>query len=156
MACPYFYPVAPSRNGSAMLPLGDRWDGVCRAAPDAVRKPDDSILRLCNMGYARGQCPHFPACDGPDAVRFTVKGSVNGSVSLYFAIERDHHPFAHGPLTYLTASGTLADPPASEVLDRQARAYAEGYLWRWGRLEPARPPCDREAEHGGRAGEISK
>ncbi len=132
MACPYFYPVTPGKNGSAMLPLGDRWEGVCRAAPDAPRKADESLVQLCNMGYARGQCPHFPTGDGPDSVRFTVKGSGNGSVNLYYAIERDHHPFAHGPLTYLPASGELADRPASEILDRQARAYAESYIWRAG------------------------
>ena len=115
-----------------MLPLGDRWEGVCRAARDAPRNPGDSVLHLCNMGYARGQCPHFPAGDGPDSVRFTVRGSGNGLVSLYYSIERDHHPFAHGPLVYSTASGTLTDPPAGETLDRQARAYAESYLWRAG------------------------
>ncbi len=115
-----------------MLPLGDRWDGVCHAAPGAARRPDDSVLQLCNMGYARGQCRDFPEGDGPDAVRFSVRACRQGLVSLYYAIERDHHPFAHGPLMYSPAIGSLSEPPASELLDRQACAYAESYLWRAG------------------------
>ena len=128
MACPYFYPVSSRREGNAMLPLGDFWEGACHAAPDSPRKPDDSVLHLCNMGYARGQCPHFPSGDGPDAVRFTVRASENEAVSLYYAIERDHHPFAHGALACPPATGE----PANAILGRQARAYADSYRWRAG------------------------
>jgi hypothetical protein len=129
MACPYFYPVSPSGNGSPMLPLGDRWEGLCHAAPGPPLPCDAALLTLCNMGYARGQCPRFPSGDGPDAVRFTVKGSSNGAVSLYHVVERDHHPYAHGPLTYSPTA-----EPAGETLLRQARAYAECYLRRTGSI----------------------
>jgi hypothetical protein len=132
MACPYFDPVLPSRDGSAMLPLGDWWEGVCRAMPDAPQPCEGTLLRLCNMGYARGECPRFPGGDGPDAVRFTVKGSGSGAVRLYYVVERNHHPFAHGPLAYSIASGALSAPPANQVLDRQARAYAQCFLRRSG------------------------
>jgi len=135
MACPYFYPVTPGVYGNspetAMLPLGDCWTGICRAAPDSPCHPDEATLRpLCNFGYARGACPRFPPGEGPDAVRFTVRAANSASVHLYYVLERDHHPFAHGPLEYSLASKSLVKPPPGENLDRQAQAYAESYLSR--------------------------
>ena len=135
MACPYFYPVASSVRGSgpetAMLPLGDQWAGVCRAAPDSPCRPGETTLRpLCNLGYARGACARFPPGEGPDAVRFTVRAADGAAVHLYYVVERDHHPFAHGPLEYSLASKSLVAPPPSENLNRQAQAYVESYLRR--------------------------
>jgi hypothetical protein len=134
MACPYFYPVAPARAagaGAAMLPLGDQWTGICRAAPDSPWRPGEATLRpLCNLGYARGACARFPAGDGPDAVRFTVRAASDAAVHLYYVVERDHHPFAHGALDYSPASKSLVAPPPGENLNRQAQAYAESYLER--------------------------
>jgi len=132
MACPYFYPVAPRAGGpaAAMLPLGDLWAGTCRASPDAPWQPGDAILRpLCNLGYARETCGRFPTGDGPDAVRFTVL-AAGPSLRLYYVVERDHRPFAHGPLEYSPASGSLVQPPEGEILARQAAAYAESILRR--------------------------
>ena len=75
------------------------------------------------MGYARGTCARFPQGDGPDAVRFVVAGDDGTSVRLYYVIERDHHPFAHGPLENLeTLQGN-----SSALLVRQAGAYLESY-----------------------------
>ena len=135
MACPYFYPVASNARGgdrgTAMLPLGDQWAGVCRAAPDSPCRPGETTLRpLCNFGYARGACPRFPPGEGPDAVRFTVRAADGAAVHLYYVVERDHHPFAHGPLEYSLASKSLVTPPHSENLNRQAQAYVESYLRR--------------------------
>jgi hypothetical protein len=131
MACPYFYPVerrtASCDVRDAMLPLGDPWDGLCRATPDDPSAPDETALRpLCNLGYARGNCSRFPAGDGPDAVRFTISRDAEGSVGIYYVVERDHHPFTHGRLEFATASSTLAGAP-DETLARQAAAYAESY-----------------------------
>ena len=92
MSCPYFCPVAPRARGagpeSAMLPLGDEWAGVCRAAPDPPPEPEEAILRsLCNFGYARGSCTRFPGDEGPDAVRFSVSrddGASNNSGHVAF------------------------------------------------------------------------
>jgi hypothetical protein len=133
MACPYFYPLAPRGHGAlsgpqdAMLPLGDSWTGICRALPGAV-PPDEAGLRpLCNLGYARGNCAQFPAGDGPDAVRFAVSRDNGATVSIQYVVERDHHPFAHGRLDYSVATGAVAPPPPSEVVARQAQAYAESY-----------------------------
>jgi hypothetical protein len=119
MACPYFYPVEP-RGGSAMLPLGESWSGVCRATGGETTHPEDAALRQwCNLGYARGQCPRFPSGDGGDAVRFTIAGHQGDTVSIYYVVERDHYPFAHG-----------AGFPQDETLRRQAEAYVDSYLRR--------------------------
>jgi hypothetical protein len=131
MACPYFDPLAPHGPGidprEAMLPLGGLWAGLCRAPLESPSQPADASLRpLCNLGYARGNCPCFPAGDGPDAVRFTISSDDGATIGIYYVLERDHHPFAHGPIDYSIASGAV-QPLPGEILARQARAYAENY-----------------------------
>jgi hypothetical protein len=135
MACPYFFPVSPRTEGAspqhAMLPLGDAWTGFCQALPDRGCQPDEPILRtLCNLGYARGVCSRFPSGAGPDAVRFTISRDDGQTLRIYYVVERDHHPFSHGPLEYSVASGAFAEPPEGEIICRQAQAYVESYLRR--------------------------
>ena len=97
MACPYFYPVE-ARAGSAMLPLGDWWKGLCHAVPGAVR--------------------------------FTISRHESGVIGIYYAVERDHHPFAQGRLEYSLAANAWVTPPETALLARQAEAYVESYLRR--------------------------
>ena len=137
MACPYFYPLAPGGHGAiptphdAMLPLGDAWTGICRALPERPAQPDEAGVRpLCNLGYARGNCARFPAGDGPDAVRFTISRDDGVTVGIYYVVERDHHPFAHGSLACSMASGQWTSAPVDDTLQRQAQAYVESYLRR--------------------------
>jgi hypothetical protein len=130
MACPYFYPIESRGRQAhdAMLPLGDRWTGVCHARPDLPAQPDEANLRpLCNLGYARGSCTRFPDSDGPDAVRFAIFRDEAGLIGISYVVERDHHPFAHGRLEYAAEAGAFAVPPSSGILARQAQAYAESY-----------------------------
>lgn len=142
MACPYFYPLeieggstppamVPARQ-DAMLPLGGRWRGMCRAWPEAGVEPDAGMRPVCQLGYARGVCPRFPGGDGPDAVRFTVTRDENGRLSIYYVVERDHHPFAHGRLECQPDGQSPTGAPG-EILARQAQAYAESYWRRKGR-----------------------
>jgi hypothetical protein len=113
-----------------MLPLGDSWAGVCRAVPDRPWRPNETILRpLCNFGYARGNCARFPVEDGPDAVRFTISRDDAAGLRLYYVVERDHHPFAHGPFEY-SINGVMGGLPADDNLCRQAQVYVESYLRR--------------------------
>ena len=135
MACPYFYPCSPQASApgsqNAMLPLGDAWAGLCRAVPGLDWQPAATVSRpLCNLGYARGQCDRFPAGDGPDAVRFTIAADSGPSLRLYYVLERDHHPFAHGPLEYSPDSRAFTAPPPDASVDAQARAYIASYLRR--------------------------
>ena len=140
MACPYFDPVrvhsAPLRHETSPLPLGDCWMGICRAGVRSPAEPDATLLHtLCHFGYARGRCPHFPMDDpGPDAVRFAITRAAGPALDLCFVLERDHHPFAHGSLSYSLAAGCFlssaegAAPP--EMVARQAEAYVKSYLRR--------------------------
>jgi hypothetical protein len=135
MACPYFDPVRP-RAGiadpqSAMLPLGDSWEGLCRANSAEPAEPESGILeRQCNLGYARESCSRFPAGGGPDAVRFTIQRDTNGSIGVYFVVERNHLPFAHGPLEFSRGGKAFTQSIERPLFERQARAYVESYLRR--------------------------
>ena len=140
MSCPCFEPVEPrpyaADSRRAMLPLGDGWTGICRAAPDQPFHPGDSLLDpFCNLGYARGHCAHFPAHHGPDAVRFTIVSDDGAALRLYYVLERDHRPFAHGPLEFSVAQNELTTPAEGELTAAQARAYAASYLCRRGESE---------------------
>ena len=135
MSCPYFDPVAPrahgARAGNASLPLGDEWVGLCRADPDTAREPDQAKLRmLCNIGYARGSCNRFPPKDGPDAARFTLLADNGATLRLYYVLERDHQPHAHGALQYAIDGEAVSPAPAGAWTSRQAVAYARSYLRR--------------------------
>jgi hypothetical protein len=129
MACPYFYPVE-ARAGSAMLPLGAWWKGVCRASSQTGTGAAGGSFcdTNCNLGYARGACARFPEGEGPDAVRFTVFSHDSTGIGIYYVMERGHHPFAHGRLHYSPAAGGFATPPETATLARQAQAYVESYL----------------------------
>jgi hypothetical protein len=114
-----------------MLPLGDSWAGLCHADSAAPQTPDLATLQpLCNIGYARGSCERFPSGEGPDAVRFTIAGDDGLDVKLYYVIERDHHPFAHGPLQYSRPAQSLSSAASGAALHRQAEAYIASYLRR--------------------------
>jgi hypothetical protein len=135
MACPYFHAVKPrgqtGHSRTSMLPLGDLWDGLCRAVPDAPWEPGSPTLAsLCNMGYARGCCTRFPAGDGPDAARFTIAADGPETLRVYYVLERDHHPWAHGPLEFSRAGGEFRNCAASQATLELARAYVESYLRR--------------------------
>ena len=135
MSCPYFDPVAPrahrARAEDVTLPLGDEWAGLCRAEPDRAYEADKAGLRmLCNIGYARGACNRFPATDGPDAARFTLLEDNGTTLRLYYVLERDHQPHAHGALEYSIDRDALLPSPPGECTPRQAAAYAHSYLRR--------------------------
>jgi hypothetical protein len=132
MACPYFYPVE-ARAGSATLPLGGWWKGVCQAVPGAPQAEAGAgswCDTNCNLGYARGQCARFPAGEGPDAVRFAISSHDSTAIRIYYIVERDHQPFAHGRLEYSLPAAGFVTPPETATLARQAQAYVESYLRR--------------------------
>ena len=112
------------------MPLGDAWSGVCLAAPDREWRPDPGTLhQLCNFGYAREKCARIP--DGtPDAVRFTISHDRDGVVGIYWVMEKDHLPFAHGALEYSRAESGFRSAHPDACVTQQAGAYVASYL-RW-------------------------
>jgi hypothetical protein len=144
MSCPYFDPVAPRAQGAhaenATLPLGDEWAGLCRADPDQACEPDQANLRmLCNLGYARGACHRFPVTDGPDAARFTLLADNRTTLRLYYVLERDHQPHAHGVLEYSIEGKAFSPAPLGRWTPRQAVAYARSYLRRKAEIQAWTP-----------------
>ena len=83
--------------------------------------------RLCNFGYARGLCGHFPDESSADAVRFSVVGNAEGTVRFIWILEKDHAPLDHGFLEF--REGEFAEAPQG-ALGIQARAFVENYLSR--------------------------
>jgi len=123
----------------ARLPLGDGFDGVCRADREREYHPAAELLQqYCNLGYARRRCPRFPEEAGPDAVRFSVCGEAQGAIHLGYALEKDHRPHRCGSLVYDEARREFLTPPAEPILDRQAKAYSGSYLRRRGKAHPGR------------------
>ena len=118
MACPLFKPVrrldAGGWDPAPRLPLGDAWAGECTAG--CAEQPAESTQReVCNCGYARGRCEHFPAGMEADAVRF----SMGADGRLIYIFEKDHAPLEHGKIDATT------DP--REPLASLARAFSESH-----------------------------
>ncbi len=113
-----------------MLPLGDVWAGTCHASPIPAAPDESSLVSFCNLGYARGACTRFQDDDGPDSIRFSISSDEGGLICLYYVVERDHHPYAHGPLAFDTARRDFTDPPSDDSLRLQAHAYLSSYLRR--------------------------
>ena len=129
MACPFFLPTRMLDRGAwtnpPRLPLGEPYYGTCLARPSDVFSASETVQReLCNCGYARGRCERFPADSAADAVRFSIKGETDGRVRLIYIVEKDHAPVEHGELEY---NGGVSGN-SSELLQAQARAFAESYL----------------------------
>jgi hypothetical protein len=91
--------------------------------------------QICNFGYARGRCEHFPADAMVDAVRFSVKQDAGEPptdlLRVIYVLERDHAPVEHGVLTF---SGSSTAPslngvpmPSNLLLTAQAEAFVVSY-----------------------------
>jgi hypothetical protein len=112
------------------MPLGDAWSGVCRAAAAGEWLPDpQTVQQFCNFGYAREKCARVPV-DGPDAVRFGISNDREDLIRIYWVMEKDHLPFAHGPLEYSRAEAGFQIPHPDACVAQQAQAYVSGYLRR--------------------------
>jgi hypothetical protein len=130
MACPFFAPQRRLDPGAwthlPRLPLGDPYFGFCqRPSAESFAPTEEHQRELCNRGYARGLCEHFPLSSAADAVRFSVTGDNGGCLRVVYVFEKDHAPLSHGVLDFPVSqsTGTL-----DELLLRQARAFVESYL----------------------------
>ena len=119
------------RDATTRMPLGDTWSGTCHADAASPFTPDENALsHLCNMGYARRTCSHFPEKQMCDAVRFLIVSDRDQMIHVAYAMERDHHPDAHGTLTYSRVLSVFTGDAATPWLEHQARAYVMSYLRR--------------------------
>jgi len=140
MACPFFDPQRRLEPGPwthrPRLPLGDPYVGFCNSPSGPTHAPSEEHQReLCNRGYARGLCEHFPVSSAADAVRFSVVAEDRGGpLRVVYVFEKDHAPLSHGALEFQIADFPAAeaavpvDAPAGYLLLRQARAFVESYL----------------------------
>ena len=78
-----------------------------------IAPAEDHQRELCNYGYARGRCPHFPADAPADAVRFSL---ISEQQAIYI-LEKDHSPMEWGPVAQ-----------ASACVARQADAFVRSWL----------------------------
>ena len=134
MACPYFYPVARFESSGWVvpprLPLGDPYTGECRAG-DEVFQPDERRQRqICNLGYGRSRCDHFPEQALTDAVRFHVAEDAGELIRIQYIFEKECWPQEHGVFECHSATGDLSSGPDALVLRKQASAFVESYLRR--------------------------
>jgi hypothetical protein len=130
MACPYFFPVDRLDGGSwaipPRLPLGDPYTGECHAAT-AVIQPGETLIReICNVGYGRTRCEHFPDTSGADAVRFNVAEDQGKLIRIQYVFEKEYWPGEHGVLE--CPDGLPVTDNA--VLQKQAAAFLGSYLRR--------------------------
>jgi hypothetical protein len=140
-------PLAKLENGGwhhpSRLPLGCGWSGHCTAPGHEGELPPQDILEsLCNLGYA-GNCGWSPAQRTWDAVRFAVStpnGSSRGKrlssaldspsrvLRLIYVCERDHHPVAHGELTFDLTTATWQRGHDDTRIQKMAECFLESYL----------------------------
>lgn len=134
MSCPFFYPREPLDETRwrtpRPLPLGDAYDGDCRAVDPPSHPTDEQLKLFCNLGYARGRCPRFPGTHPVDATRFGVSADRDGRIVIAYAQERDHRPQAHGRLEYDQARGVFSEPHPDPIIQEQARSYLAAYVRR--------------------------
>ncbi len=122
-ALPIFQTVRSIQWAAGRTPLGGTYEGSCELQA-GLGEP-----KLCNFGYARGICRHFPEGHATDAVRFSVSEISNNVVRLIWIHEKDHAPVEHGFLEYQRAAGMFVEP-AQGVLGAQALVFVENYLRR--------------------------
>jgi hypothetical protein len=113
------------------LPLGDPYQGICKALPEqAFEPPESSLHELCNCGYARHRCDHFPVESSADAVRFSVASDGQAAIRVVYILEKSHAPATHGVLEYAIGEGRFVNGDAGSVLNGQALAFIESYFER--------------------------
>lgn len=127
MPCPYFYPLRQLDPGdwdpAPRMPLGATFSGECRSPVLTQPEEAETQRELCNSGYARGLCPHFPADAPADAVRFSVvmNNGHSGAGGLICILEKDHAPLEYSRLRLDELDGD--SQLNRDTLLAQARAF---------------------------------
>jgi hypothetical protein len=110
------------------LPLGDPYNGECRAGAAAFQPEETRVRQVCNLGYGRGCCDQFPESAAADAVRFHVSHDRGKLIRIQYIFEKECWPKDRGVFEY--AGQAVSKGPDDEVLRKQASAFLESYLRR--------------------------
>ena len=102
------------------MPLGEPYRGRCSLTEVEIDVRDQAAL--CNFGYARRRCPHFPGA-AVDAVRFSIMSSA--PLRLIWIAEREHEPAGHG--TAVFSEGAF-EPEIPREYVPLALAFVRAYL----------------------------
>jgi hypothetical protein len=122
------------------VPLGDVYRGECRSQSEPY-VPDDDRLFLCNMGYARDECPRFPAESRADQTRFAIASDVPPLLMIRVVQESAWRPLVSVTVEFDLERQVWISALADPIIQRQAEAYLEAYLRR-------RPAELRKEAHG--------
>jgi len=138
MACPFFAPQRRLDPGawtaSSQAAFGRPVFGFCHAlSGTSFAPPEEHQRELCNRGYARGLCAHFPGSGAADAVRFPSPAIAAGVCASSMFSKRTTprslmETLNFRPPIFKPAIFRPAAAPADDLLLRQARAFVESYL----------------------------
>jgi len=131
MSCPLFEPTArlpwERWDGRYRPPLGALYQGLCHARATPVPAQAAELVDCCNMGYARGRCPHldFP---GPDATRFELVLETADRLEVAWVVERNCLPEDRGVAVFERAEGEwrICEETATP-LRRQIEAFVASW-----------------------------
>lgn len=112
------------------LPLGEFYDGECRARSEAYFPEAEAIRSFCSNGYGRGHCERFPADSDVDAVRFHIADSQPGVLRVQFVLEKGCWPASDGVLEYSKTDNRFLATHSDPIVQRQAEAFLDSYLRR--------------------------
>jgi hypothetical protein len=134
MPCPYFAPRAALPQAEltgGRFPLIDAFLGDCHAMEGASAAPAEMLVRCCNHGYSRAECPNFPAADDRSSLRYSVIQRSPEFLDLMIIVERGYTPVTWRGIRYCIESGLL-EPPCEDACTRaQALAFSKAYLGRF-------------------------
>jgi len=78
------------------------------------------MREICNVGYARGRCSHFPAGAEADAVRFSAVRDGK-DLRVIYILEKDCSPLRHGLIIY--SEGKFTGDLLKGTLLEQVKAF---------------------------------
>jgi hypothetical protein len=134
MPCPYFEPrrvAAQPRHANVRLPLIDEYDGVCRAASEAIEVPGELRFGCCNQGNSRGLCGHFPAGETRSALRYDMLRQTPATLDLLWVEESDYAPLAWQRVSYFVDRDCLDTETGDACKQAQILAFCRSYLARF-------------------------
>ena len=131
MACPYFYPLSPLQTTfwavPPRFPLGEAYNGECRAQALAVEPEEAALRQFCNAGYGREACARFPKDSEADAIRFHLASDTGAAIRVQYVIEKECRPLKHGAFEFSPETDELAGDNTDEIVRRQSIAFVESY-----------------------------